>query len=367
MKLLFILGGYGSTGKCFSELFLSNYKDSAKLIIAGRTIKEAQEYAKYLSNKYKVEVGSAYCDPTKASTLSSIQGSSIVMVLSPNAADVTKIADACMQYKSDYYDINYSSAKVKSLKALSDKINASGQLFVSDGGFHPGMPGIFSRYALSKLPTAKSITSSLLIRQQFDHYNVRTETWDEFINELQNYDCSIYRKGKKVMVPMTSSACMKKINFGKYGTESGALMGLDELEEFAKSNPNIEETSFYVAGFNSFTNNVVIPFIYTIGKHFKKLSRKLFAWSLKKTKAPYISYVRTEAVDAKEHFVLECSHEDGYVLTAISACAFVKQYMDGVLPKKGIFVQGSVCEPKRFIDDARSLGMKTVEAKFTEI
>ena len=99
---------------------------------------------------------------------------------------------------------------------MTDKINESGQLFVSDGGIHPGMPGIVSRYTLGKLATAKKISTSFLIKQQFDHYNVRPETWDEFINELQNYDCSFYKLGKKVAVPMTSSAAMKKIQFGKY-------------------------------------------------------------------------------------------------------------------------------------------------------
>ena len=50
------------------------------------------------------------------------------------------------------------------------------------------------------------------------------------------------------------------------------------------------------------------------------------------------------------------SHTDVYELTAISAAATVLQYLDGSIRRPGLWQQGLVVDPRRFMADLERLG-----------
>ncbi len=74
------------------------------------------------------------------------------------AIDLLVVASSTVQYAetvgraaiaagTDYLDVQYSSAKVKALQALQKQIEENGRCFITDAGFHPGLPAALVRYA----------------------------------------------------------------------------------------------------------------------------------------------------------------------------------------------------------------------------
>ena len=357
VKTIFILGGYGTTGKCVCQLLLQQKAD-VRIIIAGRREIQAKNYALFLNSKYSTDIVSyAYCDPSIPSTLAAIKGSNITIVLSPNSKEIVQIAMACIQYSSDFYDVIYSSTKVASLKLIADQIKKSGLLFITDGGYHPGMPAIFSRKSLEVLPKAVKILSYSVIKEDFVNYNFSANKWGDFVEELTRYEACKYELGKKKKVSLLGKQSQKTFDFGRFGKAKVSLMNLEELNELSIKYPLLNEIAFYVWGFSSVTNNVVIPLILMIGKWFKKCATKLFEWSLKYSKGPFYSVLRTEASCDSMNFVIEASHSNMYMFTGIAIVACILQYLRGEYDYQGLITQGMLCNPTEFIRDCQSMGM----------
>jgi len=55
------------------------------------------------------------------------------------------------------------------------------------------------------------------------------------------------------------------------------------------------------------------------------------------------------------------SHADGYIFTAIPAVAAIMQLLDGSIRSPGLFTQGEIVEPERFLKDLERMGIEIKE------
>ena len=101
-------------------------------------------------------------------------------------------------------------------------------------------------------------------------------------------------------------------------------MFFEEMRNLPEEIPSIEETGFYIAGFNWFANYVAIPLnvalLSILSGKADRLAGQLMEWSLKRfSKPPYRTVMLLEAsgldADRKKHMRLTISHEDGYLMT----------------------------------------------------
>ena len=140
-----------------------------------------------------------------------------------------------------------------------------------------------------------------------------------------------------------------------------------ELPEKYKS---LNETAFYVSGFNTIVDNLILPPTYLTLKLFGKFAIKplasLFQWSLKKySKPPYNIILKLEAFGKSNgenrKFNMILQHRDGYEMTAIPIVAFLLQYLDGTARKPGVHFQANIVEPVNFFKSISELGIEIIE------
>jgi saccharopine dehydrogenase (NAD+, L-lysine-forming) len=158
------------------------------------------------------------------------------------------------------------------------------------------------------------------------------------------------------------------MDFGReFGKQYCAPMFLEEMRAIPEMYPSLNETGFYVGGFNWFVDWLVLP-LATIGlklwpQRALKPMGKLMKWGVNTfSKPPYGTLLRVEAsgkVDNKiKAMAVTIYHRDGYLFTAIPVVACLLQYLDGSIKKPGLWTQANIIEPDRLMKDMERMGIE---------
>jgi saccharopine dehydrogenase-like NADP-dependent oxidoreductase len=173
MSTIFILGGYGYTGKLLAKHLLA--QTDVEIIISGRSEEKAKSFADEL-NDPRVSVRQA--DAANAESLTqAIQGATLCLVAAPITHHAETVIRACIAAHVDYLDVQFSSKKLKALYAAEEEIKQAGLCFVPEAGYHPGLPAALIRYAASKL----DITESALTA---GYLNMKNIPYSEAVDEV---------------------------------------------------------------------------------------------------------------------------------------------------------------------------------------
>jgi len=363
-----ILGGTGTTGVKIVTLLLQHTK--ANIVILARNKKRIDENVKSIKQKYDPNrISGAVADAEdEISLIKTFKNVDMVIVASGTAELVTTVAQAALKANIDYLDIQYSKSKIDELRKLENEIQSKNRLFITDAGYHPGLPAALVRYGEAKWGNISSSIIYGAIKQDWRNLNVSIETKVEFVKELANYVPYVYTNKAWKKTSMLSAKDMKKLDFGEpVGVQTCVPMVFEELKLVTDQLLTLNNTGFYIAGFNRLIDMVLMPFSIVWMKVFKKfgfktISRLMF-WLLEKSsKPPFCTIIELHVKDNKsnEHR-LRLSHEDGYWFTAIPVVACIKQYIDNELPASGLYCMGNIVEPIRIIDDMKNMGIETKE------
>ena len=357
---ILVLGGYGGTGRVFCRYLLK--ETGVKIIVAGRRIEKAEELADKLKNEYSAErVSTRHVDASDVESLrQAFHGVGLVLVAATTTKWAKQIAEAALEADIDYLDIYFQQDVYPVLERLSGRISEAGRCFITQAGFHPGLPAAYIRKGAD----------------YFDHYdtaniafamNVRIEQPEsvyELVDLVADYKADIFKDGTWRVATYKDTI---KIDFGnRFGVKS--CMAMDMVE--TRSMPalfGLKETGVYTTGFNWFVDYVVFP-VMMLTQMVKKGSLRHFwaqalIWGLNRFSSAdegIVFLLQAEGEKDGKHRIVRIfsEHDSAYDFTVIPVIACLKQYMDGSICKPGLRMMGHAVDPGRLLNDIENMGVR---------
>ena len=365
-KRLLILGGYGNTGYPLANLLLK-YSD-AHLILAGRSLEKAEAAAMKLNGKdKKPRVESLRLDAADPYALRhAFKGIDMVVVASSTAKYTDTIANEALKVGIDYFDVVFSNEKYKVLKKFGERIKKAGLCFITDGGFHPGLPALMVRHLAAEFDRLTRARIGSVIQMDWRELDLSDATAIEMIEEFRGIEMKCYRNGHWVKPGLKGPEYIR-MDFGEpFGRRSCVSMYLEEMGILPTLYPDLKDTGFYVGSFNWFVDYVVMMLLFPLLWLFPKLGvkpmGKLMLWGLKRfSKPPFGTLLRCEVQGEKDgkplSLALTISHPDGYFFTAAPAAACLLQYLEGSIRKPGLHTQAILSRPHHLMKDLKKMGI----------
>lgn len=366
MANILILGGTGYTGKLIAQYLLE--WSEANITLATRHVDKAQELAHHLNQEAGSQrVAAVYADAADTTSLqAAFQDQSLVLVAAPTTAYAQNVVHSAIQVGVDYLDVQLGAQKFAILQAHQDAINSAGLCFITEAGFHPGLPAALVRYAAAHMDRIESaITAGYLNMGDQLPY---TEAVDELIESFKEYQAQVFKDGQW---SKEGSFELRKIDFGSdIGLKRCYPMFFEELRPLPEEYPSLQEVGFYMSETHWMTDWVIMPLTWLWLKLSPNAMRAIgkFLWWGMGTfhKPPYRVELQVHAVGIKDEkrvtLQVSVAHRDGYVLTAIPVVAALLQYLDGSVRKPGLWMMGHLVEPIRFMQDMERMGVGVKKA-----
>jgi len=364
---ILILGGYGNTGKLLARFLLQESR--ASVILAGRNQAKADSAAEELNRAFDGNraAGLALDASDTQALVAALKGVTLLLAASSTAQYAETTARACLAAGVDYFDIQFSAKKVTALRALSAEIKNAGRCFVTDGGFHPGLPAALIRYAATQFDELYAANVGSVIKIDWRNFNVSDATVIEMAGEFSDLDMRFFQHGRWKKARMDIVMDTLTMDFGApFGNQMCMPMFLEELRGLPDLFPTLIDGGFFVGGFNPVVDWLLMPLMMLMVKVAPQKGLKpagdLLVWGLKTfSRPPYDTRLKLEAEGLKNgehhHLELMLRHADGYVFTAIPAAATILQLLDGTSRKPGLFTQGEIVEPVRLLKDMERMGI----------
>jgi saccharopine dehydrogenase-like NADP-dependent oxidoreductase len=366
-----ILGGYGNAGRPIAEYLLM--ESEASLVIAGRNLQKAENCASMLNREFPGNrVGALEVDARDSNRLKeALKGIDMVIVASSTANFAESIALAVLESGTDYMDIQLSHDKIRILKSLEERIAGSGRCFITDGGYHPGIPAAMVRHAANQMDTIDKAVVGAIMNINWKGYSFSPETISEFSQELKMGSPLIFREGSWQKARWGGMAETLRMDFGPdYGKKELFPLFLEEMRVLPGALPGLKETGFYIGGMDWFSNWISFPlasmwFQLFPGSNPSWIPGMLF-WGMRNfSKPPFYTRIRLESsgklAGKPVEYSMELSHPDGYLFTAIPVVACLRQYLAGEIKKPGLYTQGELVDPEVFFSDIKRMGIEVTE------
>ena len=366
-KPILILGGSGNAGKLMAHYLLQ--ETDTHLVLGGRSLAKAQAAADELNSRFPGgRVSARELDAADKEALRQAFGDiRMVVVASSTVIYMENVVTAALEAGIDYFDVQFSTRKVRYLQSMDEVAKRAGLCFVTEGGFHPGVPAALVRWAGRHFDRLTRARVGSVIQIDWSKLVIADSTASEMVDEFSEFEGWKMVNGTWKPVPWSQVEILK-MDFGApFGRRFTYGMFLEEMRPLPELVPGIQEAGFYVGGFNWFVDGIVFPIMPVLLKlRLRKLVERLLLWGLISfSKPPYGTLLKLEADGEKDgrqaHAELLLAHPDGYVFTAVPAVASLLQILDGSARKPGVHMQALVVDPVRFLEDMKRMGIEVRE------
>jgi saccharopine dehydrogenase (NAD+, L-lysine-forming) len=354
-----IIGGYGNTGSRVARLLAA--RADVQLVLVGRHLDRARALAAELAGTAAhpvLAVGADVRDEGQRRT--AFDGATLVIAASSTTDHAGAIARSALAAGADTMDTNLSvPAKLAALQALAPEGERAGRCVITDGGFHPGVPGVLVRQAATLLPGLTDAHVGGAFSIDWRALRFSDATASEFVDELTTMDPETLVDGDW----QRSISATRTFDFGDAaGNRRCVPWALQEIRDLPALVPTLRSVGFYIAGFGPVIDYLVMPACLValrILPSQRPRVGKAFLWALRQwTPRGSWAVLQLEAAAGTPYrqVVIRVSHPDPYALTAIPVVACVEQLLDG--PRRpGVWTQASFVEPALFLRRLESLGV----------
>jgi saccharopine dehydrogenase-like NADP-dependent oxidoreductase len=358
MNTILILGGYGYTGKPLTRHLLKQTK--YLVVVAGRNLEKAQAFAREMNDPRVTALRVDAAD--LASLRPALQGVDLCLVAAPvTSINSEAVIRACIDANVDYLDVQLSAEKIRLLNSLSTEIREKELCFVSEAGYHPGLPSALIRFAALQMDSIESAVTAGYINMGGNL--PFTEAVDELMEGFKHYEAQVFKNGAWTK---PNSWDMQKFDFGpELGVRTCYSMFFEELRGLPEAYPSLKEGGFYISGVNWFTDVLLTPLV-MVGlkvapkRSVRPLGRLMWWGMMNMSKPPYRCVLKVEAKGLKNGKQVQvharCEHEDGYELTAIPVVALLMQY--NKVRRPGLHMMGHLAEPTQLFADMERMGVR---------
>ena len=353
-----LLGGYGAVGRTFARLLLK--ETDVDIIISGRRKEKADAFSETLKTEFPSRnISSSYADASDPKSLrTSFHGVSLVIVLTTTPQYIKQIGQAAFDEGCDYLDILVSETTFHDLGEIANSIKEQKRVFITQAGFHPGLPAVFVRHGAQYFDVYKKAMIAMAMNARFE----TAEQAAEIVPLIAEFKAELYQNGSWRKTTYKDGI---KLSMGKkFGVKSFFPFQMNEIKLTQKMF-NLEETGVYVSGFNWVTDYFVMPIIILTQKIKRGLAfsfiLKLFTWSVNKFSSPYQGVVFLNDAEGtrngkKIKVRIIAEHDDVYLFTVIPVIACLKQYLAGSLPF-GLSMMGHAVDEKQLFLDMEKMGV----------
>lgn len=363
-----ILGASGNAGRAIAGLLGPTLDASDELVLVGRSPGKLAATREAVATPARVSTERVdLADP--AATRAALDGAGLVVVTTGRPDLVGPLARAALDAGADWFDTLLSTAtKLDALRDLEPRISGSGRCFVTDGGFHPGLPAVLVRRAAEQLDTLESADVMAGLRIDWRAETLADSTVDEMLDEFSSFDMVTWVDGAPHRLRW--SQC-PRVDFGPpIGSQMVVPMPLAEMDELPERYPGLRRCGFYITGFGPVVDNLVLPVVMVLLKlpRLRPWARRLVRWSLSGIGAVPPPHRLVLLLDATGRRAGEpagvrvsVAGEDGYLLTAAPAVACLRQMMDPGRRRPGLHLQGHFVEPSMTLAALAGWGLEVVD------
>ncbi|MBU8914372.1 MAG: saccharopine dehydrogenase NADP-binding domain-containing protein [Spirochaetales bacterium] len=363
MARILILGGYGFTGRLLARHLLE--QSEAQITLAGRHLENAQAYAEQLNTEFKGErVSARRADAASRQSLhEALDAVDLLLVAAPTTQHADTVIRAALESDVDYLDIQLDAQKLALLKSLAPDIARAGRCFITEAGFHPGLPAAMVHYAarrLDRLDTAV-IAGYLNMGRALPY----SDAVDELMEVFRNYQAQFFRNREWTRPGQYE---VREVGFGgEIGVRKCYSMFFEELRALPQMYPTLQELGFFMSGSHWLVDWIITPLV--LGglklaprRGIRPLG-KLMWWGMQTfSRPPYRVLLKVEARGENNgkpvKIEITISHSDAYELTAIPVVACLLQYLDGSACRPGLWMMGHLVEPVRLFRDMEQMGVR---------
>ena len=358
-----LLGAYGTAGMAIARYLLQETTD-CRLVLAGRRAAKLAKAHGALASAFPDNPPEVLAvDLADASSLTAAFANADFVINAASAIEHTeKVIQALLASGVAYLDTQLSlPEKTGLLRTFAQALREKGVVCITDGGFHPGVPAALVRYAGQQLDRLTEAQVYSALRIDWAALSPSPSTQAEMMAEFRAFRPMLFRRGRwQRFLPLLPY----RRDFGEpFGRQSMTPMHLEEMEGLPEKFSSLQDTGFWINGFNPVLDYFLLPLI-TVGlflspRSWQSFWYRLFHWGLRFSRPPFPGVrLDLEARNAERSIHLRLFHPDAYAMTSIPVVACFLQWKAGLIREPGLHYQALVVEPTRFLEDMGRMGVE---------
>ncbi len=230
-----------------------------EVVIAGRALEKARDYAGQLNAEFGgLRATARRLDAASGRDLhEALKDVDLLLVAAPTTQHANKVIYAALESGVDYLDVQFNAGKLALLKDLALEIKSGGYCFITEAGFHPGLPAVIVRHAatqLDRLDTAL-VAGYLNLGRALPY----SDAVDELVESFRDYQGQVFENHEWTK---PNEYKIREVDFGgEIGVRKSYSLFFEELRDLPHMLPTMRELGFYMAGTHWIVDWVCTPLV----------------------------------------------------------------------------------------------------------